>query len=261
MSSKKFIKIIFAVFVILLSGCKATNKVTNTTVVAPLNARKIVKNHYKSSTVFKTLKGRAKVRYEDESRGQTVTANIRIEKGKTIWLSVSFLGIVGAKALITPDQVQYYNKLEKNYFDGDFSLLTDLLGTELTYNQLEDMLMGQAIFDLKDEKLESSVFNRSYKLQSSQNIPLFDKLFFVNSQNFKMAEQRLRQKDKARELSILYPEYQKVKGKILPKKIDIVASENTTSTKIAFEYRSVNFDEDISFPFKIPSGYKEIQIN
>ncbi|NER19005.1 DUF4292 domain-containing protein [Spongiivirga citrea] len=226
-----------------------------------MNARKIVKNHYKNYIDFKTLKGRAKVRYEDESRGQTVTANIRIEKGKTIWLSVSFLGIVGAKALITPTQVQYYNKLEKNYFDGDFSLLTDLLGTELTYSQLEDMLMGQAIFDLKEEKLESSIFKRSYKLQPSQNIPLFDKLFFVNSQNFKMAEQRLRQGDKARELSILYPEYQKVKGKVLPKKIDIIARENTTHTKIAFEYRTVNFDEDISFPFKIPNGYKQIQIN
>ena len=37
------------------------------------------------------------------------------------------------KVKITPDRVQMYNKIDKTYFDGDFSLIKQLLGVDLIF--------------------------------------------------------------------------------------------------------------------------------
>lgn len=258
---KKIEFILFYLLIInILISCGPSKNIVSGDAVASMSTKRIIKNHYRNNTSFKTLKGRAKVRYDDARTGQTLTANIRIEKGKSIWLSASFLGFVGAKALITPTKVSYYNKLDKTYFEGDFSLLADLLGTDLNYEQVENMLMGQAIFDLTDERYDSQVYQQVYKLQPQSDLPLFKKLFFMNPGNFRMAEQRLIQPQEKRLLAITYPSYQNVSGRTLPKEITIIANEDTYQTKIAFQYRSVTLDEKVTFPFKIPSGYEEIQI-
>ena len=228
--------------------------------VEALSSKKVIKKYTKNEVRFKTLKGRAKVDYDDGAVGVGVTANIRIEDGKAIWISISKLGFLGAKALITPTKLSYYNKLDRTYFEGDFSLLTKLLGTELNYKQVQNMLMGEAIFDLEEERYKSQLVNKQYRLQPEVENSLYNLMFLITANSFKMAEQRLTQQAENRVLSISYPEFEKVNGQIIPKEILIIAQEDTSQTKIAFSYRSVSLNEAISFPFKIPSGYKELII-
>ena len=40
-----------------------------------------------------------------------------------------------AKALITPTKVSYYEKINNTYFEGDFSLLSNWLGTDLDFQK------------------------------------------------------------------------------------------------------------------------------
>ena len=72
-----------------------------------------------------------------------------MEKDKIIWLSAP---LSVAKVMITPDKVSYYNNWENVYFDGDFSLLSDLLGTELDFTKVQNLLLGETLFDLKEQK-------------------------------------------------------------------------------------------------------------
>ena len=46
----------------------------------------------------------------------------------------------------------------------------------------------------------------------------------------------------------------------MPKGITIIANEKESTTKINIDYRSLEFNQPVSFPFEIPSGYKEITI-
>jgi hypothetical protein len=46
-----------------------------------------------------------------------------------------------AKASITPTSVSYYG----TYFEGDFSALSQWLGTDLDYNKIQNMLLGEAL--------------------------------------------------------------------------------------------------------------------
>ena len=126
-----------------------------------LTAKQLIKEHNKSEAKFKTLQARVRVEYVQGDRSQSHTVNLRMEKDKTIWLSAT-LGIVRAK--ITPSKVSFYNKLDNTYFDGDFSLISNLLGTTLDFEKVQNILLGNAIYNLDNEKYDNDIHEGSYVL-------------------------------------------------------------------------------------------------
>ena len=61
-------------------------------------------------------------------------------------------------------------------------------------------------------------------------------------------------------LQVDYASYQNVDKQILPQNIRIIAVDDRDEVAITMEFKSVSLNEDVRFPFKIPSGYKEIII-
>ena len=109
---------------------------------------------------FKTLYIKSNVKYNDEKQSQNLTAEIKIKKDEQILVSIRFLGITMAKALITPASVSYYEKLNSTYFEGDFSTLSKWLGTDLDFNKVQNILIGQAIDDLTKGKYQDSLVDQ-----------------------------------------------------------------------------------------------------
>ena len=140
-------KVIYsAIFGLLFLGCKSTKTVqSNTTLDPKMSVRQIVKQHNKSQSEFKTLQGRIKVEYSQGDRSETHTLTLRMEQDKTIWIN-AFLNMVRVK--ITPEYVRFYNKLDNTYFDGDYTLISNFLGTELGFDNLQNLLLGEAVFDI-----------------------------------------------------------------------------------------------------------------
>ncbi len=245
---------------IVLSSCKGT-KATTGVRIKKLSAEKVIANHYNRSFNFETLNARVRVKYDDGKNSYSPSATLRIEKDKTIWISVKMLGITLAKALITPEKVSYYEKIDNTYFEGDFKVLSEWLGTdELDYDKVQQMLVGQALFNLRDDKYKSSILDQGYKLQPKAQAALFERLFLIRPDSFKMASQQLKQPIDNRNLTIDYSSYQKIGNQDFPKEISIKAMQGNQKTRIGIEYRAVDYNPRVSFPFKIPSGYKEITI-
>ena len=246
-----------AVFLITLlaTSCKSSKVVAEGKVDNRLTAKTIIKNHYKGALDFTTLSGRMKIDYSDGGSTQSVGVSLRMEKDKTIWLSAP-LGVV--KAYITPTRVSFYNKLQNEYFDGDFSYLSNLLGTDLDFSQVQNLLLGQAIFDLRDNKYDVAQNTDSYELKPKRSADLFKLLFRIEPQNFKMATQQLAQPWKKRLLQINYKNYQERNARILPNEVSILAIDDDERTTIAIEYRNIEFNRSLNFPYKIPKGFDEI---
>lgn len=244
----------------VLVSCKSKSTVASTSLEA-LNSKKIIKNHYDNSFDKLTINARLKAIYKDKDNSQTITIKLRLEKDSVIWMSGTMLGYPFAKIMITPTKVLFYEKIGKNYFDGDFDLLSDFLGTDVNFDVIQNLLLGQAIKDLQDEKYNSIVNKDSYLLTPKKQEELFDILFWVNPINFKIDKQEIRQPLEQKRLTIGYSEYQKYKGEEFPNKIKIAAVESKQRTLIDLEYRSVEINQKLSFPFRIPSGYKKIVLN
>jgi len=251
-------QIVLFVLLILSFGCKSVKNVaTNGELDNKISSRQLIKEHTKTFTKFKTLQSRVKVEYLQGDMEQTHSINLRMEKDKTIWLSAT-LGIVRAK--ITPTKVSFYNKLDNTYFDGDFSLISDLLGTELDFNKVQNLLLGEALFDLSIHSYKADVHEKSYLLQPKRQSELLEILLLLNPSHFKMDSQQISQTLKQRILQIDYKNYQEVDKQVLPKNVNIIAVEGNFETQINMEFKSVSLDSDLRFPFRIPTGFKEIVV-
>ena len=252
----KYIIVLFLVF----TSCKTNRNVVEINAIESISTKKIINNHYNSTFNQKTIDAKINAKYSDKNTSATITVKLRIEKDKTIWMSATKLGFPIAKVLITPTRVSYYEKLQGTYFDGDFSLLSKFLGTELDYEKVQNILLGQAILNLKKEKYDSKIDNKLYELSPKKDNEIYGILFFMNPDNFKLNRQEIRNSSKNQSLSVSYPRYKSIKGEQFPENIDIKAIENKNLTTINIEYRSVEFNEKLTFPFSIPSGYKEISL-
>ena len=104
---KKYIAIVIAV---LFVSCKSKAVLAEGKAGDVVESDRIIASHYANKKDFKTLYIKSSARYEDAKQTQNVSAEIRIKKDEKILVSIRFLGITMAKALITPTQVKYYEQ-------------------------------------------------------------------------------------------------------------------------------------------------------
>lgn len=246
------------ILMLLLVNCKSAKSVIASGEASnKLSAKQVIKQHQKNDTDFETLQAKVRIDITQNQKEQGSTFNLRIEKDKVIWLSAK-LGL--ARMMITPEKVRFYSKLDNEYFDGDYDLLSDFAGVELDFQKVQNILLGQAIFSLKDAPHTVSVNDNSYALQPKDQNALLELFYLINPSHFKMDSLQLFQQLKNRILQVDYKSYQEVDKQVLPKNIKIIAVEDTDEVAITMEFKSMSLNEEVRFPFKIPSGYKEIVI-
>ena len=255
-------KIILILTVLLLVSCK-----TKQAVVTPAGrtsvdkqAKEIINRHLKSFPAFKTLSANLQVTYKDGKNEQSLPLSFRMEKDKTIWISAP-LGV--AKALITPEKAEYYNRLDSSFFSGDFSYISKLLGIDVGFNELQNLLLGNALYSLnfKSEgfiKLLPEDNNR-YNIEVTGESPV-EVIYRFLPDNYRVEVTEVNHLG-ANQKAIATYSYQQVGELLLPLSIKIVASEGENSTQIILEFKGLDLDKKLSFPFKIPSGMKEVTGN
>lgn len=247
---------VLLVITMLVFGCRSTKTLASKGEVSTkMTAKELIRENQNKKARFKTLQARVKLDYTQDNRTQSYTVNLRMEKDKIIWLN-SILGL--ARVMITPDRVSFYDKINNQYFDGDYRLLSELLGVELNFQKVENLLLGEAIYNLRDDQYKISTHENSYVLEPKEQQAILELFFLFNPGHFKVDSQQLFQASKRRFLEIDYKSYQKVSKQIFPENLKIIAVEDTEEVIIEMEYRSVTLNEDLRFPFKIPSGFKEI---
>ena len=254
----KKLKILLLSGLLLLGACKSAKRVSGAGELdSKISSSRLIKNHQKTEVNFKTLQSKVRVEYIQGDESQSHSVNLRMEKDKVIWLSAT-LGIVRVK--ITPEKVSYYNKLDNTYFDGDFTLISDFLGTDLNYENVQNLLLGEALFNLNSGSYDSDIHENSYVLYPSDQNSLYEIFFLLNPSHFKMDSQQLAQPLEGRMLQIDYTNYQKVNRQIVPEQIRVIALQEQEETIVNMEFRSVSLNNELRFPFRIPSGFEEIEI-
>lgn len=246
------------IFLLILASCGGTKNITN---IENASAKEIISAHKAAAPNFKTLAGRVQLVYETEEKMQSITVSLRMEKNKNIWIKASVLGITIAKALITPTSVSYYETIGKTYFEGDFALLGEWLGTPINFQQAQNLLLGQSIFTLHPSDYKSEIFQNKFKIQPKEQPQDFIHSLFLDPGNFKISSETLAQPSEGRLLNIRYGDYQKIEDQYYPSSILINTSENQEATRIEINYKKIDLDADVNFPFNIPQGYDEIQLH
>lgn len=257
--NKSYLRIFVIAGVLLLSSCRGTKGITGSA-TADTNAtvKSIVNSHKAASPNFNTLAARVQVIYEDDDRLQSITTSVRMEKDKTIWIKASILGITLSKILITPDRVSYYETIGNTYFEGDFVFLSELLGTEIDFQKAQAMLLGQSIFNLSSATYTSEIIQNRYKLLPKIQDQNFIHSLLLDPLHFKVHSESLSQPNENRLLTVNYGLYDKIGEDWYPSEIQINATDKAEKTKIKVNYKKIDLNVSLSFPFTIPQGYSEI---
>jgi hypothetical protein len=242
-----------------LVGCKSTKDIFDGKATKSMEAKKIIQNHYAVKDSFSTLYIRANAKYKDEKQSMSFTAEIKMEKDKQILVSIRFVGITMAKALITPTEVKYYEKSGNNYFEGDYSTLSNWLGTDLDFYKIQNLLVGQAIDDLRKQSYTSTIEDKMYKLQETAATEN-QKAYFFESSKFVLKKQLIEQPQKNRSLMVTYPNHQEYNEAILPLIVLIEAVQANNKNTILLNYNTITFNESLSFPYSVPGNYDRIYI-
>lgn len=251
------IKILYFSLLLFLVSC-GTTKTPST--AEPHSSKEVIAAHKLAMPQFHTLAGRMQVAYETEDKAQRITVSMRMEKDRFIWVKASVLGITIAKVLITPEQVSYYETIGKTYFEGDFAILGEWVGTPINFEQAQSLLLGQTIFPLEPGRYASEIFQNKFKLQPKRQPHNFIHSLFLYPEIFRVASETVSQPEQERFLNIRYGEYQLQEGQYFPTSISIISSESQEQTKIEITYKKIDLNVDVSFPFEIPDGYQQIKL-
>ena len=248
---------VLGIILLLSFSCKSARTITGGADNLSLSTKAVIKENSKQSPDFKTLQAKLRINFNKNGKSQTNSVSFRAKKDEVLWMNAPFSVI---RAMITPEKVGFYNKLDNTYFEGDFSYLSKLLGTELDFQKVQNLLLGDAIFDLKNGSYTASVNDDTYILQPKKQQLLFEIFFLIDPSLFKVKSQQISQPKELRHLQIDYLSHQEVEKQILPENIKVIAVEGNEETIINLEFKSVTLNEDLRFPFKIPSGFKKIEL-
>jgi len=211
-----------------------------------------------------------------DNEEHSFNVSVRCRKDSVIWLSISKLGIDAARALITRDTVKIMLGLtEKKYFIGDFSYINELLQTNMDYDMLQALLFGNsANFYDEDEKLRPgkdkvncNYFLSTVKKRIVKKINNGDKqpeenyqTIWMHPTTFKIVMLEFDDVKTKRKFNACYDEFALVDRYLAPYKLvySITAEKNI---KADIQYSKITLNEQLTFPFRIPSSYEPIQVN
>ena len=244
----------YIIIIVLLYGCGPGKNLTSTVGEIPeMRTKQILKKHIKQHAKFNTLQCKLKIELFQNSKAQSNTVTLRMDRGKTIWIN-AFLNMIRIK--ITPDRVQMYNKIDKTYFDGDFSLIKQLLGIDLDFSNLENLLLGDTFFNHNSSSLKQVKDNGVYTLKPYKLDPTLNVLYRINPFYFKMKTQEISHLKEEIRPKVNYDDFHEINQQLIPSKMAITINEKQNNTFIKLNLKSVSLNQSIRFPFKLPKGYK-----
>ena len=244
---KKYLIILTALF--FLNACKSLEK-THYDSTRKISRSKLLKELDKHRFSVRSFESKIHMEYTTPDNKVSGNGRIKILKDSVIWGSLNFLGIPVVKFHITPEKIQYYNKLNKTYYDGNFDLVSQYLGVELDFQNLQNLLLGDLLTDIKAGDYRLKRDEKNYRLLAKEP-QLLDSIQIAPF--FKITHEYLQEQEQSAQVN--YLTYQKIKQENLPKIIEIITGNGI---KLKLEYKNPSTGKKLRFPFQIPSGYSPV---
>lgn len=202
---------------------------------------------------FNTFSGKARTKLDINGSSNDVTLNIRINKGKKIWVSITAIaGIEAARALITPDSIFIINRLQGLYVKKPFRYIYNYASRELDYGALEALLVGNAIPQLLNDEAKLQTDSLTTTLSGS-----LDELVYhlIIGPDMKVTQTNMSDQNREMSLTVNNNQFIQAGNRVMPSQIDIESMAKTKKIQASIHYTKVDFDLPLEYPFSIPSRY------
>lgn len=245
---RQIILLFFLTF--LLSSCGATRiegvKVKRKSARFLLNA---LENTFPD---YDTFSARARIKYEDRKNKSSFTANIRLEKDKRIWISVSpALNIEVGRALITPDSIKIIDRINKEYTARSFDFIENYIDYPVDFQTLQEIIMGSHVPDVSNDK--SNIKDQAHLLRKENRT--VQNLLWIDPFDYYLKKMEIYNIKSRQKMSVKQDDYVSYANGFFSEERYIVLKA-PESAEIYIDYSRVKFDKDLDFPFTVSKQYR-----
>lgn len=245
----------FIVFLLFFQNCKTAKLATSNPTTANQPNQSIFSHIDSSLLNFKYLASKLSVKANLNGKQQNFNANMKWKKNEQIWLSFSILGFEGVRISITPDSLKIIDRLNKQFYVEPFSYLNEKAGMDITFGELENILLGKIIkMDTKNAiysvlengnhqiKYDGATISNLTNLDSIMHLPV-DMTITDNS---------------GRILYVAFSNYVKKEGKLFSMNRLIKANDVMNKIEIDAKYEQIEVKDFLEFPFQINQNYTRV---
>lgn len=270
-----FISIIL-IFVVL--SCK-TSKIVKSPVIEkevaiiqPENIKtdSIISKMSANQFDFEWFSAKFSADYEIDNNNTSFSGQIRIRKDSIIWISISKFSIEGLRIKITQDSVFVINRLDDNYFQGDFNYINKFINNAIDFDMLQAFIIGNDFKYYENDKFKTSADDNYFHLETvnrhklkkyikteNDRLKILVQNILIDKKTYKIKYLTVKEVKENNKLKISYDNFEKLNDKLFPKslKISILSAKEIN---INIEYSKIYKDEPLNFPFKIPESYERL---
>ena len=264
--------IVSVVMMIVLVSCRSTKQIT--TVIAKKDSVLLVVNPEDSDSAksvrstlskikgkqinFTTFSSKVKVEYSDDKNRQLdFNAFIRMKKDSAIWVSIiAAFNIEAFRVMITPDSLVILDKINRTTQKRPLSYLENITKVPFNYRTLEDLILGNPLY------LENSVVayaDQGEKISLSTLGEVFKHYITVGKADLNLLFSKIDDVDmkRSRTANLAYSNYI-ASGPWMFAGVRKISLSEKTKLDVNLEFKQVEFDVPMTFPFGIPKNFKTI---
>lgn len=261
----------FLLFTVLAfaSSCKSKEKLPksalkdkSTEYLFEQLAEKELKYEYFSARVSAKVKG--------SKSSNSFSARLRMKKDSVIWASITpALGIEAARIYITPDTLKFIDRINSKYFVGSYDMVNRMLETEIDFEMLEAIIVGNNFTYFETDKFESAVGKDHYMLNTIRrrelkkefkgvdSVRIILQNIWLNPELFKIDKMILKDIRSNKKVEADYNDFKDVSGQLFAHMLNIdIKARADDNALVELEYSKVELDEEQNFPMKIPEKYE-----
>ena len=247
---------IFCLLLLTVWSCKST-KIFNEEKKEERNSSYLLDKLQKEQADFDWFSAKAKIRYDGEDQGLSVSSTIRMRKDSVVWMNVKKFGLEIVRVLIKRDSVYVMDKFNREYYVEDISYIEKAYNIPADLGTIQDIIMGKAVFLTRDN-LKSKLLNNSYQIvgQNTQR----ENQYWLNGTSLLLERMVLRDKVDERTINLDLQDYKDLdddqKFSYL-RKLNM-KSQDTGNTDIEIKFSSVEINVPKNIRFEIPRRYKRV---
>ncbi|MCO5238085.1 MAG: DUF4292 domain-containing protein [Chitinophagaceae bacterium] len=206
---------------------------------------------------FRTFSSKIKVQYRDSrQRNYDFNAFVRIQKDSVIWISINAaFGIEAFRVLITPDSVKILDKLDKSVQYRSVEYIRNIIQLPVDFYTLQSLIVGNPVYLDSTRVLLYKEKEQTVSLSTMDDF--FKQLLSLRKEDFAILHSKLDDVDpiRNRTADFTYNDFVSIGGRLFSTSRKITVAEKA-SLDISLDYKQIEFDIPLSFPFNIPRNYR-----
>jgi hypothetical protein len=240
------------------TACKSKKKRTVKT-SDEINKDNYVAFFQSKNTDWELFTSKLKIEVKENKSSTNVNAVLRMNRDSTIWVSVSIMGIEGARIYITPDSFFVMEKFSRRVSLGSIQGLSDITGAEVSLSQFQNLLLGGLIFPASAYRFTPDSETSFLLKTRTDSAEIIQKFLVKNAEPLETLLRSLTTPNKA---EVKYKNFQSTNLFPVPGILEIKTQNDPQSgfniSSINIDIISPEFPSSLLFPFSIPTSYEKV---